>query len=153
MPSPKYTKIEITPEAYLALEAEAIIRSKTLKKLASELILKGVSKESLNFAERASALSETETDIKFNGDKMSNVVKDIGVTEIKIDKEFSEAIQKKLRDAGYMEAMLYVIQHTASIKRDELQRVLTICQYNKLPPKIAAEIIANFNNLESGNFG
>ena len=153
MPSPKYTKIEITPEAYLALEAEAIIRSKTLKKLASELILKGVSKESLNFAERASALSETETDIKFNGDKMSNVVKDIGVTEIKIDKEFSEAIQKKLRDAGYMEAMLSVIQHAASIKRDELQRVLTICQYNKLPPKIAAEIIANFNNLESGNFG
>ena len=153
MPSPKYTKIEITPEAYLALEAEAIIRSKTLKKLASELILKGVSKESLNFAERASALSETETDIKFNGDKMSKAVKDIGVTEIKIDKEFSEAIQKKLRDAGYMEAMLYVIQHAASIKRDELQRVLTICQYNKLPPKIAAEIIANFNNLDSGNFG
>jgi len=151
MPSPKYTKIEITPEAYLALEAEAIIRSKTLKKLASELILKGVSKESLNFAERASALSETETDIKFNGDKMAKAAKDIGVTEIKIDKEFSEAIQKKLRDAGYMEAMLYVIQHTASIKRDELQRVLTICQYNKLSPKIAAEIIANLNNLESGN--
>jgi len=63
MPSPKYTKIEITPEAYLALEAEAIIRSKTLKKLASELILNGVSEESLNFAERASTLSETETDI------------------------------------------------------------------------------------------
>ena len=153
MPSPKYTKIEITPEAYLALEAEAIIRSKTLKKLASELILKGVSEESLNFAERASALSETETDIKFNGDKMAKAAKDIGLTEIKIDKEFSEAIQKKLRDAGYMEAMLYVIQHTASIKRDELQRVLTICQYNKLSPKIAAEIIANFNNLESGNLG
>jgi hypothetical protein len=86
-----------------------------LKKLASELILKGVSKESLNFAERASALSETETDIKFNGDKMAKAAKDIGLTEIKIDKEFSEAIQKKLRDAGYMEAMLYVIQHTASI--------------------------------------
>jgi len=90
-------------------------------------------------------------DIKFNGDKMAKAVKDIGVTEIKIDKEFLEAIQKKLRDAGYMEAMLYVIQHTASIKRDELQRVLTICQYNKLSPKIAAEIIANLNNLESGN--
>ena len=153
MPSPKYTKIEITPEAYLALEAEAIIRSKTLKKLASELILNGVSEESLNFAERASALSETETDIKFNGDKMAKAVKDIGVIEIKIDKEFLEAIQKKLHDAGYMEAMLYVIQHTASIKRDELQRVLTICQYNKLSANIAAEIIANLNNLESGNLG
>ena len=153
MPSPKYTKIEITPEAYLALEAEAIIRSKTLKKLASELILKGVSKESLNFAERARALSETETDIKFNGDKIAKAAKDIGVTEIKIDKAFLEAIQKKLRDAGYMDAMLYVIQHTATIKRDQLQRVLTICQYNKLSPKLAAEIIANFNNLESGNFG
>ena len=92
-------------------------------------------------------------DIKFNGDKMAKAVKDNGVTEIKIDKEFLEAIQKKLRDAGYMEAMLYVIQHTASIKRDELQRVLTICQYNKLSANIAAEIIANLNNLESGNLG
>jgi hypothetical protein len=153
MPSPKYTKIEITPEAYLALEAEAILRSKTLKKLASELILEGASKESLDFAERASTLRKTETDIKFNGDKMAKAAKAIGVTEIKIDKDFLEAIQKKLRDAGYMEAMLYVIQHTASIKRDELQRVLTICQYNKLPPKIAAEIIVNLNNLESVNLG
>jgi hypothetical protein len=59
MTSPKYTKIEITPEAYLALESATILQSKTLKRLASELILKGVSKESLDFAQKALAVNET----------------------------------------------------------------------------------------------
>ena len=58
MPSPKYTKIEITPKAYLALEAETVLQSKTLKSLASELILNGVSQESLDFAQRALASNE-----------------------------------------------------------------------------------------------
>jgi hypothetical protein len=151
MPSPRYTKIEITPEAYLALEAESILHSKTLKKLASELILRGVSKESLDFAQRANSFGHT--DKEFNGDKMAKLVRDIGTTGMKIEEEFLDAIQKKLHERGYMEAMLYVIQHTASIQRDELLRVLTICQYHKLPPKVATEIIINLNNLESGNLG
>ena len=148
MSSLKYTKIEITPEAYLALEAESILRSKTLKKLASELILRGVSQESLDFVQRATAFSDKN--MKFSGEKMAKVAKDIGITGIKIDEEFLRAIQKKLLEGGYMKAMLYIIQHTASIQRDELQRVLTICQYYKLPPINAAEIIVNLNNLESG---
>jgi hypothetical protein len=151
MPSPKYTKIEITREAYLALEAESILHSKTLKSLASELILRGVSNVSLDFAKRADSFSETN--MKFVGEKMAKVVKEIGITEIRIEKEFLEAIQKKLQEGGYMEAMLYIIQHTASMQRDELQRVLTICQYHKLDPQIAAEIITNLGNLESGNLG
>jgi hypothetical protein len=151
MPSPKYTKIEITPEAYLALEADAILHSKTLKKLASELILRGVSKESLEFSHMVTTSSQNN--IKFNDKEMAKVVKDIGITEIRIDKEFLETIQKRLQEEGYMEAMLYVIQHTASMQRDELQRVLAICQYYKLTPKIAAEIIINLKNSESGNLG
>jgi hypothetical protein len=149
MPSPKYTKIEITPEAYLALEADAILHSKTLKKLASELILRGVSKESLEFAHKVTA--SNQNNIKYNGKEMAKVVEDIGITKIKIDKEFLESVQKKQQEGGYMEAMLHVIQHTASIQRDELQRVITICQYHKLTPKIAAEIMINLDNLESGN--
>jgi hypothetical protein len=149
MSSPKYTKIEITPEAYLALEAESILHSQTLKKLASEMILKAVSKESLDFAH--GALASSYGNIKFNGEKIAKVVKEIGITGIKIDEEFLRAIQKKLNEGGYMEAMLHILQHTASIQRDELLRVLTISQYYKLPPNIAAEIIINLNNLESGN--
>ena len=42
MANVKYTRIEITQEAYEALEAEAILQGKTLKKLASELVLKGI---------------------------------------------------------------------------------------------------------------
>ncbi len=49
MPSGRYTRIEITPEAYMGLEAEAILQRKTLKKLASELILQGISAKALKF--------------------------------------------------------------------------------------------------------
>lgn len=49
MPSLRYTRIEISQEAYMVLEAEAIIQGKTLKKLASELILNGVSEKALRF--------------------------------------------------------------------------------------------------------
>ena len=61
MPSHKYTKVEITAEAYLALETETILQNKTLKQLASELILKGVSKESLDFAQKAMAVDKTNS--------------------------------------------------------------------------------------------
>jgi hypothetical protein len=51
MPSGRYTRIEITPEAYMGLEAEAILQGKTLKRLASELIMKGISQKALKFVE------------------------------------------------------------------------------------------------------
>lgn len=53
MPSGRYTRIEITPEAYMGLEAEAILQRKTLKRLASELILKGISPKALEFVHDA----------------------------------------------------------------------------------------------------
>ena len=58
MPSVKYTRIEITQEAYMALEAEAILQGKTLKKLASEMILRGASKKALNFVQESPFLSK-----------------------------------------------------------------------------------------------
>ncbi|NPV62370.1 MAG: hypothetical protein HPY61_07045 [Methanotrichaceae archaeon] len=51
MPSGRYTRIEITPEAYMGLEAEAILQGKTLKRLASELIMKGISQKALKFVQ------------------------------------------------------------------------------------------------------
>lgn len=150
MSSPRYTKIEITPEAYLALEAETLLQSKTLKSLASELILKGVSQESLNFAERA--IASSGANMKLKGSKISKVIKDIGVTGIRIDEGFLGTVQKRLKQEGYLDTMLYVAQHTASMQRDELHRVLTICEYHKLPQVLAADVIKNLNKIESGTF-
>lgn len=56
MPSVRYTRIEITPDAYRSLEAEAVLQGKTLKKLASELILNGVSKRALDFGSGANRI-------------------------------------------------------------------------------------------------
>ncbi len=150
MPSPKYTKIEIIPKAYLALEAEAILQRKSMKSLASELILKGVSQESLEFIQRAIVSSEAST--RVNGNEMAKVIKDIGVSGIKFDMGILQVIQKKLQQKGYLDAMLHIAQHTTSMQRDELQRVLTICEYHKLPLTVAAEIVINLNLIESGDF-
>jgi hypothetical protein len=49
MPSGRYTRIEITQKAYMGLEAEAVLQGKTLKKLASDLILKNISQKALQF--------------------------------------------------------------------------------------------------------
>jgi hypothetical protein len=150
MPSPKYTKIEITPKAYMALEAEAILQRKSMKSLASELILKGVSQESLEFIQRAIASSKAST--KVNGNDMVKVIKDIGVSGIKFDDGILQVIHDKLQQKGYLEAMLHIAQHTVSMQRDELHRVLTICEYHKLSPTVAANIVINLNLIESGNF-
>lgn len=55
MPSGRYTRIEITQEAYMGLEAEAVLQGKTLKKLASDLILKNISKKALQFIHTSNA--------------------------------------------------------------------------------------------------
>ena len=62
MPSGRYTRIEITPEAYMGLEAEAIIQGKTLKRLASELIMNGISQRALRFIRDDALYSEEITD-------------------------------------------------------------------------------------------
>lgn len=149
MPSPKYTKIEITPEAFLALESETILQSKTLKKLASELILNGVSRESLDFAQRAMAASRASLN---SSEKLAKVIRDIGTSGIKFDETLIEVIQNMIKEKQYLETMLYVAQHTASMQRDELQRVLTICEYHNISPELKGDIIKNLNNIESGIF-
>jgi hypothetical protein len=85
-----------------------------------------------------------------NGSKITKVIKDIGITGIKIDETFLGKVQKALQEDGYLDTMLYVAQHTASIQRDELHRVLTICEYHKISPLLAADVIRNLNNIESG---
>ena len=106
MPSVKYTRIEITQEAYMALEAEAILQGKTLKKLASEMILKGASKKALNFVQESTV--SIEANLNFSKDKLSKVINDIGATKISIAEGVLENVQKSLVDEGYQGAMLYV---------------------------------------------
>ncbi|MDD1752438.1 MAG: hypothetical protein LUQ38_05035 [Methanotrichaceae archaeon] len=146
MPSPRYTKVELTPEAYLALESETILKSKTSKRLASELILKGVSKESLDFAQRALAGNGTN---KFDEKRMAKVTKDIGTSSIKFNETLLRIAQEKLQKQGYLETMLYVAQNTASIERDEIHRILTICAYHKVPPSRTADILAKSSKIDS----
>lgn len=148
MPSVKYTRIEITQEAYLALEAEAILQGKTLKKLASEMILKGTSKKALNFIQESTLSIEASSNI--SKDKLSKTVKDIGGAKINIDEGVLEHVQKSLADEGYQGAMLYVAQHTASLQRDELFRILTTCQLNKMPSAMAVDIIRNLKRKQAG---
>lgn len=143
MASVKYTRIEITQEAYEALEAEAILQGKTLKKLASELVLKGISKKALNFVQETTYSLESKK--KFSSELENKVIEDIGSIELNIDKEILESVKNALLDEGYQGAMLFVAQNTASIQRDELFRVLTVCQINKVPSVIAADIIMRKN--------
>jgi galactokinase/mevalonate kinase-like predicted kinase len=139
MANVKYTRIEITQEAYEALEAEAILQGKTLKKLASELVLKGISKKALNFVQDTTYSLESKR--KIGSELVNRVIEDIGAIELNIDKELLESIKNALLDEGYQGAMLFVAQNTASMQRDELFRVLTVCQINKVPSVIAADII------------
>jgi hypothetical protein len=148
MPSVKYTRIEITQEAYMALEAEAILQGKTLKKLASEMILKAASKKALNFVQESTV--SIEANLNFSRDKLSKVITDIGSTKMNIDEGVMENVQKSLVDEGYQGAMLYVAQHTASIQRDELFRILTTCQLNRVPSTMAVDIIKSLKRMQDG---
>ena len=148
MPSVKYTRIEISQEAYIALEAEAILQGKTLKKLASEMVLKGASKKALNFVQESTF--SIEANLNFSKDKLSRVINDIGTTKITIDKGVMENVQKSLVEEGYQGAMLYAAQHSASMQRDEIFRILTTCQLNKVPSVMAVDIIKSLIRMQSG---
>jgi len=149
MPSTRYTRIEITPDAYRALEAEAILQGKTLKKLASEMIMKGISKKALDFVKEAAAATG-ETSIELD-EESAKVVKKIGATGIHISDQTLVTVREALMEGGYEGAMLHVAQHTASMERDELHRVLAICRRYKLLPQLAAEIVKNLNLIETGS--
>jgi hypothetical protein len=146
MPSVKYTRIEITQEAYMALEAEAILQGKTLKKLASEMILRGASKKALNFVQESTVSIESK--VNFSRDKLSKVIGDIGTTKINIDEGVMDNVETSLVDEGYQGAMLYVAQHTASAQRDELFRILTTCQLGKVPSAMAVDIIKSLRRMQ-----
>lgn len=148
MPSVKYTRIEISQEAYIALEAEAILQGKTLKKLASDMILSGASKKALNFVQESTF--SIEANLNSSRDILSRVLKDIGTTKINIDEGVLDNVQKSLADEGYQGAMLYVAQHTASMQRDELFRILTTCQLNKMPSAMAVDIIKSLKRMQTG---
>ena len=152
MPSVRYTRIEITPDAYRSLEAEAILQGKTLKKLASELILKGVSKKALDFVqemEEPMAPARPHMDL---GEEMTKVIKKIGATGIHINEQTLIVVKDALLEEGYEQAMLYIAQHTASMERDELHRVIAISRRYKISEKTAAYLVENLNEIESGNW-
>jgi hypothetical protein len=146
MPSVKYTRIEITQEAYMALEAEAILQGKTLKKLASEMIMNGASKKALNFVQESTV--SIEANLNFSRDKLSRVINDIGTTKMNLDEMVMENVQKSLVEEGYQGAMLYVAQHTASMQRDEIFRILTTCQLNRVPSAMAVDIIKSLKRMQ-----
>jgi hypothetical protein len=152
MPSIRYTRIEITPDAYRSLEAEAILQGKTLKKLASELILKGVSKKALDFVQDAAMPSISRSPQEQFDVETGKVIKIIGLTGIRIGEETLHTVKDVLLAEGYQEAMLYAAQHTASMERDELHRVIAICRRHKLSVEMAAYLIKNLNEIESGNW-
>ena len=152
MPSVRYTRIEITPDAYRSLEAEAILQGKTLKKLASELILKGVSKKALDFVQEPIELSPPGAPRLELDEEMSKIAKKIGATGMHISGQNLEKLRKVLLEEGYQGAMLYVAQHTASAERDELHRVLAIFRRYRLSPTTAADLIENLNEIESGKW-
>ena len=152
MPSVRYTRIEITPDAYRSLEAEAILQGKTLKKLASELILKGVSKKVLDFVQELEEPAVTsKPQMDFN-EEMTRVIRKIGATGIHINEETLRVVKDAILEEGYQQAMLYIAQHTASMERDELHRVIAICRRYKLSEKTAAYLVENLNEIESGNW-
>jgi hypothetical protein len=148
MPSIRYTRIEITPEAYRSLEAEAILQGKTLKRLASELILKGVSKKALDFVQ----VPLSSAPMPVQDEKAAKAIKEIGATGIRINDQTLQTVGDILLAEGYQEAMLHVAQHTASMERDELHRVLAIFRQYRLLPEAAADLIRNLNEIESGNW-
>ncbi|MCX6669114.1 MAG: hypothetical protein NTV25_04810 [Methanothrix sp.] len=149
MPSTRYTRIEITPDAYRSLEAEAILQGKTLKKLASEMILRGVSKKALDFVQEP---AEPAAPSIVLDEETARVAKKIGATGIRISDQTLQTVKKVILAEGYQGAMLHVAQHTASMERDELHRVLAICRRYKLLPQAAADLVENLNQIESGSW-
>ena len=82
----------------------------------------------------------------------ATVIKKIGATGIHISDTTLETVKDIVSSEGYQGAMLHVAQHTASMERDELHRVLAICRSYGLPPKTAAYLVENLNEIESGDW-
>jgi hypothetical protein len=85
-------------------------------------------------------------------EKAAKAIKEIGATGIRINDQTLQTVGDILLAEGYQEAMLHVAQHTASMERDELHRVLAIFRQYRLLPEAAADLIRNLNEIESGNW-
>jgi hypothetical protein len=82
----------------------------------------------------------------------AKAMKKIGATGIHISDLTLQTVKNVILEEGYQGAMLHVAQHTASMERDELHRVLAICRRYKLTLIVAAYLIENLNEIESGNW-
>lgn len=67
MPSSRCTLVEITPEPYLASDDEATPWGTTLKKLASEIIMNGVSERAVELLNQTSIPSGKMDNKKLKG--------------------------------------------------------------------------------------
>jgi hypothetical protein len=76
-----------------------ILQGKTLKRLASELILNGVSENALDFIQGAASFSKV-SHMKTNGEKIAKAIKVIGTTNILIDDNLLDAVGKVLVEVG-----------------------------------------------------
>ena len=93
-----------------------------------------------------------EKKIDLGRERMGKAIEEIGVTGIHIDEALLTDAGKILLEKGYAASELFISQSTASLERDELLRVLKICEQCQLNPELSAEVLKNLNMIESGNW-
>jgi len=82
-------------------------------------------------------------------ERMGEAIEKIGITNIRLDESLLADVRNTLIEKGYEAAELFVAQSTASTERDEIHRVLKICEQQKLSCDLAAEVIKNLGMIES----
>jgi hypothetical protein len=95
-------------------------------------------------------VTELEKKMDLSRERMGKAIEEIGTTNIHIDETLLSDARKILLEKGYEAAELFVAQSTTSEERDEIQRVLKICEHEKLPSEIAGDVLKNLNMIESG---
>ncbi len=85
-------------------------------------------------------------------ERMGKAIEEIGTTSLHLDEALLADIRKILLEEGYEAAELFVAQSTASEERDEIHRVLKVCEHEKLTPELAGDVLKNLNMIESGTW-
>ncbi len=93
-----------------------------------------------------------EKKMDLSRERMGKAIEEIGTTSIHLDETLLAEIRKILLEEGYEAAELFVAQSTASEERDEIHRVLKICEHEQLTPELTGEVLKNLNIIESGNW-
>ncbi len=83
-------------------------------------------------------------------ERMGEAIEKIGVTNIHLDEDLLADVRNALLETGYEAAELFVAQSTASAERDEIHRVLKICEQQTLSCELAEEVFKNLSMIESG---